>query len=108
MTAGVLERAQRPVLAPDDEHSVWPATVFEVVTGLGHMVDHAGDLPHSGPHPLHLERRKLRRVVALGRHQSGRGRWGADRVLVAAANGGLRAGVDEACLHVGSLTRPAY
>ena len=51
---------QHPVVAPDDQHAVRTATIFEIVTGLCDMVDHAGDLPHSRPHPIDLERGECR------------------------------------------------
>ena len=72
MAAHVLERAKFAVVASNDEHRVVAAPVLEVVTGLGDVVDRAGDLPYLRPHPLGLELREGRRVIALGGHQGGR------------------------------------
>ncbi len=79
--ADVLESAQRPVIAADDEYRVRAATVFEIVAGFGDVVDRARDLPYLGPHPLDFELCKRRGVVPLGGHQ-GRTLWRrADRIL---------------------------
>ena len=71
MATDVLESAKHAVVAANDEYGVRAATVFEVVTGFGDMIDCAGDLPYLRPHPLDLELRERRGVVALRRHQSG-------------------------------------
>src|SRR3984885_3694715 len=60
MAAGILERAQYPVVAADDQHPVRAAAVLEIVTRLRDVVDHAGELPDLGPHPFDLERRERR------------------------------------------------
>ena len=81
MAADVLEGAQRAVVAADDEDRVGPATVFEVVAGLGDVVDRAGELPHLRPHPLDFELRERAGVVALRGHQGRPLRRRADRIF---------------------------
>ena len=83
MSANVLKRAERAVVAANDEYGVGAAAVFEVVAGFGDMVDRAGDLPHLGPHPLRFELCKRGGVVALCRYQRGALRRRADRILLA-------------------------
>ena len=79
--ADVLESAQRPVVAADDQYRVRAATVFEIVARFGDVVHRARDLPHLRPHPLHFELCKRGGVVPLGGHQ-GRTLWRrADRIL---------------------------
>jgi membrane protein DedA with SNARE-associated domain len=89
--ADVLERPQLTVVVPHDEHRIRPATVFEVVTRFGHVVDGAGELPDPRPHLLDLERGELRRVVARRRNQGRALRWRTDGVLALGARlGGWR------------------
>jgi hypothetical protein len=88
MAADVLKRAQAAVWGIGVAHDQYPvrsAPILEVVARLRDVVEHAGDLPHSRPHPFDFERREGRRVVALGRHQGRAFRRDADRVLVAGA-----------------------
>ena len=81
VTAHVLEGAQGAVVTAHNQYRVRPATVFEVVTGFGDVVDCARDLPHPGPHPLQFELCECRGVIPLRRHQSRPLRRRADRVL---------------------------
>lgn len=81
VTADVLERAQVTLVPADDQYGIWPATVFEVVTRLGDMVDSAGELPDPGPHPFGFQPGELRAVVTVRRNQGRTLRRRTDGVL---------------------------
>jgi hypothetical protein len=76
-----LEGPQYAVVSTNDEYRIRAATVLEVVTRFGDVVDRARDLPYLRPHPLELELRKRLGVIAFDRHQGGTYRRCADRIL---------------------------
>src|ERR1700722_223746 len=55
VTADVLECPQDAVVAPDDERRVRAAAVLECITGPGHVIGGAGELPDPGPEAPELQ-----------------------------------------------------
>ena len=69
--AGVVEGADRPVVAPDDEDRLVPDLVLDEVARLGELLLAARDLPDPAPQPVQLEAGELgRRVASLGNEPS--------------------------------------
>src|ERR1700744_4672114 len=81
MAGDALEGTQRAIAPANKGARIRPATVFEVIPRLGDVVDGAGELPYSRPHPLDFELRERRGVVALRGHQSRPLRRRTDRVF---------------------------
>ena len=71
VAAGVLERAQGPVLAAHDDDGIAPQVEGREIAGLLHLVLVADELPGRQDHALILQLQQLRVQIGPGRQRLG-------------------------------------